>query len=1562
MNHRSLPRLAALWLLLLTLSTSLLEASVGWETRRLLSDFYAEGAAVGDLNGDGLPDIAYGPFWFAGPDFDTPIRFTPGEPFVAKKGYSDNFFSFIHDCNGDGLGDIVVFGFPGKEVRLYLNPGPEAAGQSWAMHQIADQLCNESPHFIDLIPGGLPEIVGARDTAYGYYQAGDDVTQPWVWHAISEPKKAAKPFGHGRGVGDVNGDGRLDVVEKMRVYLQPESPDGDALWEEKPWARLPYGGGGAQILVDDSDGDGDADLITSLNAHQYGISWFEQTDPGKFARHDIIGQSSTENPYGVAFSQPHALALADFDGDGRQDFVTGKRWMAHQGKDPGSLQAPVLYWFRNVETQDGVEYVPHLIDDSAGVGVEVKVADLNDDGKLDVVSSNKMGLAIHLQQDLAATSAVERWKLREGWPQDGYEQGLSAEEAVKQMTAPEGFQVDLIAAEPDLVQPIAMCFDVRGRIWVIEGNTYPQPAPEGEGKDRILIFEDADADGSFETRKVFAEGINLASGIEVGFGGVWVGAAPYLLFYPDENGDDVPDAEPQVLLDGWGHQDTHETLNSFTWGPDGWLYGCHGVFTHSKVGKPGTPEDEREKLNAGVWRYHPTRHEFEVYAHGTSNPWGVDFNDRGDFFISACVIPHFYHMVQGGRYIRQGNAGHFNPYTFGEIDTIADHQHYAGEIRDHAFWGDNKIKRPAAPTDTSALGGGHAHCGLAIYLGDQFPPEYRGDAIFHNLHGHRMVREQLEHDGSGYTARHRPDFVFANSHDFIGVGVMLGPDGAMYFSDWVDPQTCHHRDVEIWDRSNGRIYRVSYQKEGQSPRPLDSKLEQMSDAELVTTLAHTNAFQARQAQRLLQERAAAGEVDPAKLRELLAAFEVEHVDSTTNRLRELWTAQACGLLETGDLVRRLEDPDPYIRAWALQFLAEPEAALPAEALAAVEKLSAEEESLVTVRYLASMLQRLPHEQRWTIASNLLRNTFLQHDRNIIYLTWYGIEPLVESDPARFLSLGDQTGWKKIQEFILRRAAGTDAGRNRLMTSLSKSPNADAYVRGAQQLLTAMAQFPGAKRPEGWEAVRDKGEALRAKGANQVIPVLFRMGARFGDPEYFEHWRGVARNEKLPTERRVEALALLQTGGDPQLGVLARELIDVRPLRGQVITALKTDPGAKTAEVLVKRLPDLPLRLRNDAINLLATRADMAQVLLRAVDDKQVPASLISPVLLDQFERFEDENITALIDKNWSRGASSVDLEKLAGAIEEWKQKLNPKVMAKADASKGRQVYQMTCGTCHQLFGQGIALGPDLTGSNRADLGYLLENALAPSAVVGKDYMLHIYTLKDGSVVSGMVKNRTKDVITVGMAGGSTTDVKVAEIAKHEELAQSLMPAGLFEALPLEQVADLVKYLGSPVQVAMPGTAPPSGNVPPAAKGVRRIEGETLTAKAKVTGGNLRPQGMGNFSGGAWSGNTHLWWTGAKPGDTLRLTLPNVESGTYDLTLFPTTAKDYGQAKVLVAGQIQEVDFYNPDVVPGLPIHFEKVHVNKGEPLVVVFELTGANPEALARYMVGLDRVELKASE
>ncbi|MDB4789386.1 FG-GAP-like repeat-containing protein, partial [Verrucomicrobiales bacterium] len=784
---------------------------ITWEKRHLDGTFYSEGAGHGDFNKDGSIDIVSGPFIWLGPAFEQKLEFYEAKP-VDPKGYSQNFFSFGHDFNGDTWPDVLVLGFPGNDSRWYENP--QGKKGHWPVHEAMAQTDNESPNFTDLTGDGNPEIVCQVNGRLGYASPDpSNPTAPFVWHPISPPNAVGGKFSHGLGVGDVNKDGRLDVLEKERWWEQPESLKEDPEWKSHRFALATPGG--AQMYADDFDGDGDNDIITSLAAHGYGLAWYENVD-GKLNQRLIVGQDPLDNNYGVSFSQMHGIALADIDGDGVKDLVTGKRYWAHGGKDPGGTDPAVVYWFRTVRDEEGgVDFVPYKIDDDSGVGTEVKTVDLNADGLLDILAGNKKGTFIHYQKREKVDE--ETWKNAQPMkafidgikPQETYEEGSPPDKAAGAMTLPKGFSASLLASEPQLTQPITFCFDARGRIWVAEAHNYPFPARTDEdGKDRIVIFEDADGNGTYETHKVFAEGLSLISGMEVGFGGVWVGAAPYLMFIPDRDGDDIPDSEPKVLLDGWGVEDTHETLNSFSWGPDGWLYGLHGVFTYSHVGKPGTPKEDRPLLTCGVWRYHPTHHEFEIFSNGTSNPWGLDFDEYGQAFISACVIPHLWHMIQGAYYERQGGQ-HTRKHLYDLLGTTAKHRHFSGNVAEHAHWG-HTPRADIMSNEVSARGGGHAHCGLTIYRGDNFPDRYRDALLMFNLHGHRINWDHVQRKGAGYEGNRRPDFLFANDHWFIGTHLDYGPDGALYFTDWQDDTTCHRQSDLEWDRSNGRLFRVHY--------------------------------------------------------------------------------------------------------------------------------------------------------------------------------------------------------------------------------------------------------------------------------------------------------------------------------------------------------------------------------------------------------------------------------------------------------------------------------------------------------------------------------------------------------------------------------------------------------------------------------------------------------------------------------------------------------------------------------------------------------------------------------
>lgn len=388
---------------LLLFSASAVQAGkITWKTLQLETGFHAEGAAVGDFNKDGVMDVVYGPWWFAGPDFKTRTQIYTPNP-VDPRGYSRNFFNYTPDLNGDGWQDVLVLGFPGEESYWFENP--KGASGEWKKHIIFKVTDNESPVWTDITGDGKPELVCSSDGYFGYASPGEDPTKEWTFTRIS-PKVAGGKFTHGLGVGDVNGDGRPDLLEKNGWWEQPADTRTQAEWTFHPY---PFSkAGGAQMFAGDFDGDGDNDVFTSLAAHGYGIAWYEHVKDEKgnitFIKHELMPEDPKAQGKIPSYSQIHAVDYADINGDGVKDFVAGKRWWAHapradgSGGDDGVNDPAVLYWY---EVKPGgksgaAEFIPHLIHDNSGVGTQVMVADVDGKGPLDIVVGNKKGCFVSI--------------------------------------------------------------------------------------------------------------------------------------------------------------------------------------------------------------------------------------------------------------------------------------------------------------------------------------------------------------------------------------------------------------------------------------------------------------------------------------------------------------------------------------------------------------------------------------------------------------------------------------------------------------------------------------------------------------------------------------------------------------------------------------------------------------------------------------------------------------------------------------------------------------------------------------------------------------------------------------------------------------------------------------------------------------------------------------------------------------------------------------------------------------------------------------------------------------
>lgn len=576
-------------------------------------------------------------------------------------------------------------------------------------------------------------------------------------------------------------------------------------------------------------------------------------------------------------------------------------------------------------------------------------------------------------------------------------------ESLAKITVPEGFHVTLCAGEPAVAQPIALAIDHRGRVWVAECYSYREW--NETGKDRILIFEDSDGDGVFDSRKVFQDNLPNLTGVEIGHGGVWACCAPNLLFIPDADRDDRPDGPPVVKLDGWNVKEVgHNIYNGLAWGPDGWLYGMQGIKGESRVAKPGTPLEERPRQNCSVWRYHPVSERYEVVAHGTTNPWGLDWNDHGEGFFINCVIGHLWHLIPGAHYKRMYGQD-YNKHAYELIDAHSDHLHWGGGAWQSSRGGEGVH---------SEAGGGHAHTGLMIYLGDNWPAAYRNGVFTCNIHGYRMNHDLLKRVGSGYVGQHGKDLFFANDPWFRGIDLAYGPDGGVYISDWTDFGECHDNDGV--HRSSGRIYKLVYGKPN-APAGLD--IGQQTDEQLVELQLHANDWYVRHARQALAERAAAGK-DLAAANALLLKMYRDQADET-RRLRAMWALHATGAA-TGDwLVSQLSDSNEYVRGWAVQLLMDGHQPAP-PALALLEKMAATDTSPYVRLKLASALQRLPVEQRWGIAGGLAQRAEDDKDHNLPLLIWYGIEPSVAADSRQAIALAGKAKLSQLRQFIVRRLA------------------------------------------------------------------------------------------------------------------------------------------------------------------------------------------------------------------------------------------------------------------------------------------------------------------------------------------------------------------------------------------------------------------------------------------------------------------------------------------------------------------------------------------------------------
>lgn len=885
---------------------------------------------------------------------------------------------------------------------------------------------------------------------------------------------------------------------------------------------------------------------------------------------------------------------------------------------------------------------------------------------------------------------------------------MSPQEALKALHLPEGFQATLFASEPDVQNPIALAWDKRGRMWVAENYTYAERQKRFDLslRDRVIILEDADWDGVAETRKVFTDKVQMLTSVEVGHGGVWLMCPPQLLFIPDADGDDVPDGEPQVVLDGFtvAEANYHNFANGLRFAPDGWLYGRCGHSCPGNLGVPGTPAEKRVPMKGGIWRYHPDKHIVEVLTHGTTNPWGHDWDADGEMFFINTVTGHLWHLIHGAHLVDSNTP---NPLIYEKLDMIADHYHYDRGGK----WSDSRDGK------ANHLGGGHAHIGMMIYQADQWPGTYRNKLFTLNMHGRRANVERLERNGSGYVGRHEPDVFLSDDPWFRGIEISTGPDGSGYILDWSDTGECHeHTGVH---RTSGRIFRISYGKPDKPTTPFAWR-KPWPKADLESENEHARALAIRE------------------------RVQFSPIDAITGPM-------------PGAVYPEL-DFDPVAMA-------------------------REENSSFVRLNLASVLQRLPLEKRAGLALALLSHEEDADDPFLPNLVWYGLSPLAKEIPADLVKIARVSKWPRLNRWIARSLAPDPQALDALLSVNT----GDAVVEGMSDAFKGIRKAP---KPAKWDEV--------AKAS--ASPLIRELGVLFGDGRALDEVKSIALDDQAEISAREAALKTLIESRPPDLRELCGRLLEVRGL-GVVAArglALSEDPaiGERLAKVYRKFSP----QERTALLDTLVSRPSFAKALLAEMATGAIAKTDLGAFHARQIRGFGDDALTKQLTEVWGElRESAADKKDLIAKL---KTDLTPARLAAANLSNGRTLFAAVCGACHMMYGEGGKIGPDLTGSGRANLDYLLENIVDPGAVVSADFRMSLVTLKDGRALSGVMTGHDARTLTLRTLAETIT-LDQDEVVKTETSPLSMMPEGLLFAFPPDQVRDLIAYLMHPSQVPLP---------------------------------------------------------------------------------------------------------------------------------------------------------------
>ncbi len=959
----------------------------------------------------------------------------------------------------------------------------------------------------------------------------------------------------------------------------------------------------------------------------------------------------------------------------------------------------------------------------------------------------------------------------------------SAAESLASFTVVDGLAAELVLSEPDIAQPVFISFDDRGRLWVLNYLQYPEPAgltllskdrfwravydqvplppPAGvPGADQITIHEDTNGDGQFDKRTTFLDGLNIATSFAHGRGGLFVLNPPYLLFYADADHDDRPDGPPEVLLEGFGLEDTHSVVNSLRWGPDGWLYAAQGSTVSGNVRRPGSAERHFSQ-GQHIWRYHPETRRYEIFSEGGGNAFGVEIDRDGRIFSghNGGNTRGFHYMP--GAYLQKGFNKHgplSNPFAFGYFPAM-EHGDYARFT--HTF---------------------------VIYQGDRLPDRFADRLFGVNPMNHHVVVSRREVVGSTFRTWDEALAIDAADRWFRPVDIKDGPDGCLYIADWYDRQLAHTDNYQGGiDRQRGRIQRlVPSDWSTVPPRPWPHRpLEAKRIDSLIEQLSHPNRWHRHTALRLLRD-AELSDAAASRWRETLE----ERLWSPAGQLDHLWGLHAVGGLSSESAERLLAHPSAQVRLWVVRLLGDDH---PSVIGPAWFRLAAEDDSIEVLCQLACTARRLAAEGAGPLLAALMKRDDHADDPRLPLLIWWSLEQLWSDQPEQALALFDDAAvWRSrlVQNDLL----------NRSMRRLAIGGQQHDFDR-CQQLLARAPDSESARRlVEGFEQAfhgRSVGalpEALAARlSQHQGDSLPLRL--RRGDPEALQEGLRLLADPRGDLQQRLQLVRLL---GDIHLPESLPVLLDVleqtsdEGLQAAILSSLPRYSDPSVAERLIAAHAGWSQPLRQLACSTLASRPDWGRRLLEATAAGALPAGELSRTIIDQLSMYPDPQLQQLLADQF---ATRIRPDSSQRHLEQ--QRLVALLTAGGGSPyPGKQLYQNQCGQCHRLHAEGGQVGPDLTPFQRQDVVGLLAKILDPSQQVREGYQTHMVILQDGRLVQGFVVDRDPQLLVLRTADGFDVRLEQAQIEQHRVLERSLMPDGLLEELTDQQLLDLFAYLRS----------------------------------------------------------------------------------------------------------------------------------------------------------------------